>query len=225
MTPQEQIAAVIVTEMRAQLNSDDNKGDIGWVDTDLGTDRVTLDGTFNIDRIGEALLDAGKVNAERPPEWRCYFCDETFTDRRAAAAHFGVDEDCEPACRIKGAEGGLLKALRDTEEALFKATCALHDENAEALRTWQAVGSRHAAALIAAEQVGYDRGLRDSSVADGLTYAVQHNPNCPKPYLVRLPRGALDLRPPDETKDALGYGLTFLEAFAAARGAHGEDAA
>lgn len=55
--------------------------------------------------------------AEIARHWRCFFCDEVFTDRRAAALHFGVDEDCEPACRIKGAEGGLLKALRDVDEA------------------------------------------------------------------------------------------------------------
>ncbi|MBY0395968.1 MAG: hypothetical protein K2X91_05775, partial [Thermoleophilia bacterium] len=95
------------------------------------------------------------------PEWRCFHCGEVFTDRRCAALHFGADEGCKPACQIKGAEGGLLKALRETEEALFKATCALHDENAEALRSWREVGSRHAGALIAAEQVGYDRGLAD----------------------------------------------------------------
>lgn len=53
-----------------------------------------------------------------------------------------------------------------------------------------------------------------------LTFAVQYNPNCPKPWLVRLPSfraggldnlsycGPLELR----TKDALGFGATCEEA-------------
>lgn len=91
--------------------------------------------------------------------WPCFFCGEIFVERRAAALHFGADEECAPACQIKASEGGLVKALRETEAALFHATCALHDENAEALKAWHAVGSRHEAALIAQEQTGYERGL------------------------------------------------------------------
>ena len=58
-----------------------------------------------------------------------------------------------------------------------------------------------------------------------LTYAVQHNPNCPMPFLVRLiapGRGLLDLKPyvgrkaEDLTKDILGFGKTFTEASSAA---------
>lgn len=63
-----------------------------------------------------------------------------------------------------------------------------------------------------------------------LTFAVQHNPNCPSPWLVRLPgrgAGSIDLKPygaigsglaplPHKTKDALGFGKTFAEAGAAA---------
>jgi len=58
-----------------------------------------------------------------------------------------------------------------------------------------------------------------------LTFAVQHNPNCPSPWLVRLPgdRLYIDLKPyssltePDErTGDILGFGKTFSEAADAA---------
>jgi len=55
-----------------------------------------------------------------------------------------------------------------------------------------------------------------------LTYAVQHNPNCPQPFLVRLPGwgcASLDLlqapfwpRLPGHTSDLLGYGQTLEEA-------------
>ena len=47
-----------------------------------------------------------------------------------------------------------------------------------------------------------------------LTYAVQHNPNCSDPFLVRLVGCAfmLDLLPYHETKDVLGFGKTLIEA-------------
>lgn len=59
------------------------------------------------------------------------------------------------------------------------------------------------------------------------TFAVQHCPNCPKPYLVRLiarGRGILDLKPycgdpSNLTRDVLGFGLTLQEAAEAARAA------
>lgn len=53
--------------------------------------------------------------------------------------------------------------------------------------------------------------------AAGITYAIQHNPNCPRPYLVRIPRGLLDFKPPPETRDACGFGMTFVEALGAAQ--------
>jgi hypothetical protein len=51
------------------------------------------------------------------------------------------------------------------------------------------------------------------------TFAVQHSPNCPSPYLVRLAgrgKGMIDLKPPNRTADVLGYGKTLCEAAAAA---------
>lgn len=57
------------------------------------------------------------------------------------------------------------------------------------------------------------------------TFAVQHNPNCPSPWLVRLPGKSLfiDLKPysrftseDDFTGDILGFGRTFKDAADAA---------
>lgn len=53
-----------------------------------------------------------------------------------------------------------------------------------------------------------------------MTYVVEHNPNCPSPFLVRLPGLSLviDKKPyvsaeADRlTSDALGFGKTFLDA-------------
>lgn len=50
------------------------------------------------------------------------------------------------------------------------------------------------------------------------TFAVQHNPNCPAAFLVRLcgPQGHLDMKPyssrTPETGDVLGFGQTLAEA-------------
>lgn len=64
------------------------------------------------------------------------------------------------------------------------------------------------------------------------TYRAEHSPNCPSPYLVRIcgyHRGVIDGKPVylvgpaaeesrsgDLTGDAIGYGTTFEEAYAAA---------
>lgn len=51
------------------------------------------------------------------------------------------------------------------------------------------------------------------------TYIVQHNPNCPSPFLVRLvgpESGVIDLKYYDKTKDVLGFGKTLEEAAQAA---------
>jgi len=48
-----------------------------------------------------------------------------------------------------------------------------------------------------------------------LTYAVQHSPNCPSPFLVRLigrGQGFLDNKLACETKDICGYGTTLRQA-------------
>jgi hypothetical protein len=52
--------------------------------------------------------------------WTCFHCGETFTDPVEAQAHFGEDQTgttamSEAACRIASSDGGLLKALRESE--------------------------------------------------------------------------------------------------------------
>ncbi|WP_454280225.1 hypothetical protein [Sphingomonas sp. Marseille-Q8236] len=94
--------------------------------------------------------------------WRCYHCDEVFTDTRCASLHFGRDETFAPACQIKaGAEQGLLGALRDAEYAAADALQALADESTDAAKAYYAQAWRHAAALRSAEEAGYERGLAD----------------------------------------------------------------
>ncbi|RRY08830.1 hypothetical protein [Brucella anthropi] len=59
-----------------------------------------------------------------------------------------------------------------------------------------------------------------------LTFAIQHNPNCPDKFLIRLPgrSGRIDLKPyadqlgfrKSETEDVIGFGKTLAEALATA---------
>lgn len=100
----------------------------------------------------------------RPPigGWRCFHCDEHFTDERCARAHFGADESAKPACQIKaGAEGGLVEALREAEAAAAEAWGALHSESSDFAKAYHGQTARHAQQLRRAEEAGYERGLAD----------------------------------------------------------------
>ncbi len=46
-----------------------------------------------------------------PPEWRCFHCDEVFTDEAEAREHFGADESKVPACRLSVSDVRQLRAL------------------------------------------------------------------------------------------------------------------
>jgi hypothetical protein len=94
-----------------------------------------------------------------PKSWRCFHCDEVFTSQIDARNHFGRDQGCETACRIKVAgEFALLQALRNAEDALAR----YHNEDSDILRSLWAITADHAVALRREEEKGYARGLRDA---------------------------------------------------------------
>ena len=105
-------------------------------------------------------MSAGDVAVE-VTQWRCFHCGDVFTDPARARQHFGRTEDSTPACVIKGADGGLLKALRDAEEQADDAIQAMHAESTDAAKAYNRQRRRHTQALIAAEESGYEKGLRD----------------------------------------------------------------
>lgn len=105
--------------------------------------------------------------------WRCFHCDEVFTNKDCAAEHFGRDESREAACQIKaGAERSMVKALRTAEDAAAKAWDAVHSESTDAAQAYHAQASRHRAQLQATEELGYERGLLDG-IAEGLEGAAK----------------------------------------------------
>lgn len=62
-----------------------------------------------------------------------------------------------------GAEKSLLVALRRAETELQDAWAAIHNENTEAAKAYYAQQSRHGEQLRAAEELGFERGIKDST--------------------------------------------------------------
>lgn len=94
-------------------------------------------------------------------EWRCFHCDEVFTNYEAAAAHFGVQIDScadEVACKLTTQEKTLVEMLREAQAELRR----YHQEDTEQFRMFYALGASHGTALRQEEEKGYQRGLRDS---------------------------------------------------------------
>ena len=108
------------------------------------------------------MPDDLKTYPKPPHGWTCFHCGETFTTVGAARNHFGFDPSAEPGCRIKvGAERGLLRALRKAEQELAAAWAIIHGESSEFAVAYQRQAERHAAQLTEAEELGYERGLKD----------------------------------------------------------------
>lgn len=94
-------------------------------------------------------------------EWRCFHCDEVFTDRNAAADHFGVQIDGhadDVACRINATDGLLVSMLREAETELRR----YHQEDNAAFMEFYSLGAAHSVAVREAEEKGYARGLEDA---------------------------------------------------------------
>jgi|GEM_PF-3574626 len=119
--------------------------------------------------------------APEAKEWRCFHCDEVFTDEHSAKLHFGMDQCKDPACKIKmGAETSLLVALRKAEQELQDAWMAIHDEATEAAKAYYAQQSRHGEQLRVAEELGFERGIADSTkhIAALEQQALEHRRLC-----------------------------------------------
>lgn len=96
------------------------------------------------------------------PAWRCFFCDELFTDPQAAANHFGCDHPGnEPLCKLAQVDGGIAKVIADLASTLH----GFQIEDNASFREFYSLGADHARALIREEQRGYDRGLADAAGA------------------------------------------------------------
>ncbi len=100
---------------------------------------------------------------ERPKHgWTCFHCGETFTTLGGARNHFGFEPSADPACRIKlGAERGLVTHIRKLEDEVARLTFELHNDGADACKSYRAALARYQSQLQSAEELGYERGLLD----------------------------------------------------------------
>lgn len=85
--------------------------------------------------------------------WRCFHCDENFTDRKAAADHFGTSIFQEPACQIDA------KKYREMENQVRRA----NEDDSDTDRRMYAMQGEHQVALRREEEKGYARGLKDAN--------------------------------------------------------------
>lgn len=86
-------------------------------------------------------------------EWRCFHCDEVFTDAALAEEHFGVSMCDDPACQIDMTD---VRAMENQLRQYRNEDTYLH-------REVHRLQAEHAVALRREEEKGYERGLRDAA--------------------------------------------------------------
>lgn len=99
---------------------------------------------------------AGDVRAV-PAEWRCFHCDEVFTDEAEARLHFGDSCVQEPICGVTA------ERYREVERQLEE----YRSESDATSKTFYSLGAEHYRKERDAEQAGYDRGLADAKAHPG----------------------------------------------------------
>ena len=94
--------------------------------------------------------------------WRCFHCGDWFTDRREAQLHFGGEMDSVPACKIKGSEGGLVRAIRDAQLECAKLLQQLHNDGGEVMQAYHSMSRRFSETARSCEETGFQRGVDQS---------------------------------------------------------------
>lgn len=94
----------------------------------------------------------GDLAEAQKTEWRCFHCDEVFTDRAAAAEHFGPHQYTEPGCKIDIVE---YRRMEEINRSHAKEDTELH-------RALAAKDAQMQTAVRTAEELGYARGLEDA---------------------------------------------------------------
>ena len=116
-------------------------------------DRLRLDMLKALENPDQFLFQhIGRAVVNDQKQWRCFHCDEVFTDSQKAMQHFGPKQCCTPACcisaeTIRGMESQLSQ-FREEDTDLHREICRLKTE--------------HNLALQRAEESGYAKGLKDA---------------------------------------------------------------
>lgn len=99
----------------------------------------------------KAIRDANIAAKREGKIWRCFHCDEVFTDPKEAVTHFGSVQGAVAVCAIKADE------IRHMEWCLSK----YREEDTELHRQIRRMESEHQIALRRVEESGYSKGLND----------------------------------------------------------------
>lgn len=113
------------------------------------------------DELAALLLTAGPQET-----WRCFHCEEVFTDKAEAREHFGSDEWKTPACRLSADSVKKLRELENANTELRRENDRVdndarlwHESEADRVRRighcqwWQHVDSLEGEKLVLQEQV------------------------------------------------------------------------
>lgn len=106
------------------------------------------------------VAEVARLSGEPSEKWRCFHCDETFTDEQAAYEHFGAHPHQEPGCKIDLAE------YRRMESEVARMQRELGEDDTMVRREMARQQGEHAAALRRAEETGYARGLKDAGYSE-----------------------------------------------------------
>ena len=97
---------------------------------------------------------AASGSGAEPVAWRCFHCDEVFTDEQTARDHFGPHQLDQAACQIPIAE---YRRMNETVRRYNAEDTALHREIFRLRASIPELTKR-------AEEEGYARGLTDSRI-------------------------------------------------------------
>ncbi len=127
-------------------------------------------------------LNSSSENETYPqPEhgWTCFHCGETFMTPGAAKDHFGTYPWATPGCieRVRcGAERGLLMSLREAEDRISEYM----NEASGVYRDACSSQARVSEKLQRAEELGYERGLRDARKTEDWSACIAVLQQCSK---------------------------------------------
>ncbi len=111
-----------------------------------------------------------------PIPWRCFHCDEVFTDAAEAREHFGFTKTKTPACRLSSADVTLLRTLEADIAEICRQNATLendarlwHESQADRVRRigdrewWQELDFREGEKLVLAQAL--ETAQRDMTTA------------------------------------------------------------
>lgn len=97
--------------------------------------------------------------------WRCFHCDEVFTNPKHAAEHFGAEMHDTPACKLGATKGHLITLIRKLQRELS----SYRHEDSDIMRSMLSMlsmESEHQQQMIREEEKGYARGLADAKLIE-----------------------------------------------------------